>query len=241
MREVELGRGRRRHPSPPKENTSTPLCPVTLPNVQILEVLSQDYVPITSSFPSCNGTRPDFVLDLPQLVHFYFRGGYTGKRLELEWLTPFALRGLKSLILGVSDTLNIEWSEFPNLEGLACLDFEPNLLGSLPKTHPLQQVWLLGSWSLETFDGLTAGLEEGHRTNLRRVHLWEMRWDQEGGPVPTLQEKRGGSPADYDVLDMFCDKVDRFEELYGLKTLDYYRRTRDNPYQEPLTYNGIRV
>jgi len=69
-----------------------------------------------------------------------------------EWLRPFALRGLKSLTVGVGGTLDIEWSELPNLEEAAWLNFEPNLLGRFSKMHPLQRLWLFGSWSFETID-----------------------------------------------------------------------------------------
>ena len=78
-----------------------------------------------------------------------------------EWLTPFALRGLKSLIVGVGGALDIERSELPNLEELACMNFEPKLLGPILDMHSLHRVWLFGPWSLETFDALTAGLEAG--------------------------------------------------------------------------------
>ena len=80
----------------------------------------------------------------------------------VEWLTPLALRGLKLLIVGVGGALDIEWSELLNLEELACLNFEPKLLGPIPDMHPLQWVWLFGPWSLETFDSLTASLEAGN-------------------------------------------------------------------------------
>ena len=230
-----LGSLRWRDPPPPKENTSTPLCTVTLPNVRILEFLSDIHVPTTSTFPPSNGPSPAFVLNLPQMEHFYFHGGYTGRRLEFEWMTPFALRSLKSLIVGVGDALDIEWSEFPNLEELACLNFEPKLLGPLPNMHPLQQVWLFGPWSLEIFDALTAGLEAGHETNLRKVHLRTMRWWQGGKPIPRPREKRGGLAADDEAKDKFCDKVDRFGKLYGLKTLDHHGCTRDNPYQQSVS------
>ena len=61
-----------------------------------------------------------------------------------EWLTPFALWGLKSLIVGVGGALDIEWSELPNPEELACMNFGPKLLGPIPDMHPLQRVWLFG-------------------------------------------------------------------------------------------------
>jgi hypothetical protein len=171
------------------------------------------------------------VLNLPQLAHFYFYGGLAGGRLEFDWLTPFTLRRIKSLVVGVGGGLEIEWSELPNLEELACLNFEPKLPEPIQKLHPLQRVWLFGPWSIETYDGLTASLEAGNGANLREVHLRTMRWDQEGQPVPTPQEKRKGSTADDKSKVEFCDKVSRFGELYGLKTLDYYGCTRNNPYK----------
>ena len=225
-----LGRLRWRDLPLPKKNTSTPLCTVTLPNVRILEFLSDIHVPITSTFPPSDGSSPAFVLNLPQMEHFYFHGRHTGRRLEFEWLTPFALRGLKSLLIGVRDALDIEWSELPNLEELACRNFEPRLLGPPPNMHPLQQVWLFGPWSLEIFDTLTAGLEAGHGTNLRKVHLRKMRWWQGGKPIPGPREKQGGLAADDEAKDKFCDKVDRLEKMYGLKTLDYHGCTRDNAF-----------
>jgi hypothetical protein len=125
--------------------------------------------------------------------------------------------------------------EWPNLEALACLDFEPILLEQIPETHPLQRVSLVGLWSLETFDALTAGLEARNGANLRTVCLQTLRWDQEGKPVPTPWRTRGGMMADDEARDKFCDKVDRLRELYGLKVLDRHGRTRDDPYQPSVT------
>ena len=235
LRKGALGRLRWGHLSPQEEHTSTPICTVTLPNVRVLEYLSDHHIPILSTLQPSNDPSPVFVLNLPQIEHFYFYGGLPGSRLEFEWLAPFTLRCLKSLAVGVGGTLDIEWSELPNLEELACLNCEPRLLGPIPKMHPLQRVWLYGPWSLEIFDALTAGLEAGHGTNLREVHLWTMRWDQGGKPAPTPREKRGGLTAGDEAKDEFCDKVDRFGELYGLRTLDYHGRTRDNPYQQSVT------
>jgi len=134
-------------------------------------------------------------------------------------------------MVGVGSYLEIEWDDLPNLEELVCMNFEPKLLGPIPKTHPLQRVWLCGPWSIETFDALTAGLEAGNGSNLREVHLRAMRWDQEGHPEPTPQEKRQGSRADDKVKDEFCDKVDRFRKLYSLRMLDRSGYTRDSPYR----------
>ena len=219
-------------PVPPPRDTTTAVCPITLPNVQVLEFFPDNRIPNHYTVPPSNDLTPlAFILNLPQLAHFYFYGGLRGGRLEFDWLSPFTLRGLKSLMVGVGGSLEIEWSELPNLEELACMNFEPKLLEPIPKIHPLQRVYLFGPWSIETFDALTAGLEAGSGTNLREVHLRTMRWDQEGQPVPTPREQRQGSAADDKLKDEFCDKVRRFEELYGLKTLDYYQCTRDNPYK----------
>jgi hypothetical protein len=149
-----------------------------------------------------------------------------------EWLTPFMLRGLKSLTLGGNRGPGIKWSELPNLEELTCLHRAPKLLEPIPKMHPLQRVWLFGRWSLNMFDTLTAGLAVGNGASLRQVRLQRLQWDQEGRPVPTPQKTlRGGIIADDEAMDKFCDKVDRFGELYGLKTLDGHGCTRDDPYQ----------
>jgi hypothetical protein len=220
---------------PKKEDSNTPTCAVTLPNVRVLEYLVIGYVP--TAFTLSPTSNDPFVLHLPQLEHFYFYGRLPGRRLVFEWLTPFTLRGLKSLTLGGERAPHIKWSELPNLEELACLDFEPKLLEPIPKTHPLQRVWLFGRWSLAMFDALTAGLEAGNGANLRMVRLRRFRWDQEGKPAPTPQKTRGGMIADDEARDKFCDKVDRFGELYGLKTLDRHGCTRDDPYQasEPIS------
>ena len=235
LRKGVLSRLRWGHLSPQEEKNNTPTCAITLPNVRVLEYLSDSHIPVTSTLPPSND--PAFVLNVPQIEQFYFYGGLPGSRLEFEWLVPFTLQCLKSLAVGVGGTLDIEWSELPNLEELACLNCEPRLLGPIPKMHPLQRVWFYGPWSLEIFDALTAGLEAGHGTNLREVHLWTMRWDQGGKPVPTPREKRGGLTADDEAMNEFCEKVDRFGELYGLRTLDYHGCTRDNPYQQSVTNN----
>ena len=43
--------------------------------------------------------------------------------------------------------------------------------------------------------------------------------------------------ADDKAKGEFCEKVDRFGELYGLKTMDYYGCTRGNPYKPSATNN----
>ena len=218
-------------PLPPRD-TTIPVCPITLPNVQILEYFPDNRVSNIPIVPPFNDSSPPaFMLNLPKLAHFYFYGGLPGGRLEFDWLTPFTLPGIKSLMVGVGRSLEIEWSELPNLEELACMNFEPKLPEPIPKMHPLQRVWLLGPWSIETFDALTAGLEAGNAANLREVHLRTVRWDKKGRPVPTPQKKRQGSIADDKSNVEFCDKVSRFGELYGLKTLDCYGCTRDNPHK----------
>jgi hypothetical protein len=216
-------------------DTNPPTCTVTLPNVRVLEFLVDSRVPTPSTFPPSNDPSQAFVLNLPQIEHLYFYGGLPGTRLEFEWLAPLTLRGLKSLTVGVIGTLDIEWSELPNLEEFGCLNFEPKLLEPIPKMHPLQRVWLFGPWSLETFDALTAGLEAGSGTSLQELHLSTMRWDQDGKPFPIPQDKRWGSTVDEEARVRFCDKVDRFGDLYGLKTLDYHGCTRDNPYLPSVT------
>lgn len=230
MRMGAMGRIRWRHLQVSPQSTST--CVVTLPNLRILEYLSDCRTPTTSTFPPSNNPSPTFVLNVPQIEHFYFNGGLPGTRLEFEWLAPFTLRGLKSLVVGVGGTLDIEWSELPNLKELACLNFEPKLLQQIPKMHPLQRVWLFGPWSIETFDALTAGLEAGNGAKLRNVHLRTMEWDRRGKPVPTPREARLGPEGDDEAKVKFCDKVDRLRELYGLKTLDCNGCTRDNPRYE---------
>jgi hypothetical protein len=214
---------------PKKKDSNAPTCIVTLPNVRVLEYLAFGDVPTTFTLsPTSNDSS---VLSLPQLEHFYFYGRLPGRRLVFEWLTAFTLRGLKSLTLGGEHAPDIKWSELPNLEELACLNREPMLLEPIPKMHPLQRVWLFARWSLEMFDALTAGLEAGNGANLRMVRLRRLRWDQEGRPVPTPRKTRGGPIADDEARDKFCDQVDRFGELYGLRTLDRHGCTRDDPYQ----------
>ena len=43
--------------------------------------------------------------------------------------------------------------------------------------------------------------------------------------------------ADDKAKGWFCDKIDRFGESYGLKTMDYYGCTRGNPYKPSVTNN----
>jgi hypothetical protein len=223
------------HTAVQTKDPNTPACTITLPNVRVLEYLSETRLPSTWTVPSTDDPSPAFILNLPQLEHLYFYGRLPGEKLEFELLTPFTLRGIRSLVVGVGATLDIEWSELPNLEELACLNFEPRIKAPIPKAHPLQQVWLVGSWSIGTFDALTAGLGEGNGDNLRELHLCAMHWDQGGHPIPAPLEGRSGPQANDEAMDNFCDKVDRFWELYGLKTLDYYGCTRNSPYQPKVT------
>lgn len=67
-------------------------------------------------------------------------------------------------------------------------------------------------------------------THLRGLYLW-MGWDQERRPENMLEGRLGPTAISE---DKFCVKVDCFGELYGLKTLDYYERTRDDLYQLEL-------
>ena len=64
-----------------------------------------------------------------------------------------------------------------------------------------------------------------------------MEWNQEGTPGPTISEKRGGLMADDKAKGEFCEKVDHFGGLYGLKTMDYYGCTRGIPYKPSATNN----